>query len=511
MIDRATTEVLHALAERLAARRRPDAPDQDGERLADVAAVRETLEQRLAVGDPDRPPPRRMATALALAYVALPHLSATLGDYRQPSGEEVREPEPQWIMTPLALPAEALESCFGLANWEIDDLRDEVDRRASKQMKQRRALQWLWSRFRQPQAGPEPLLHALFPDVALPGAVGLVRRGAQLYVVVDQSPPADEAALFLPWRRAPPLRFDPRAVDPRVLEGIARGVGASPPELLDLLTGMVTVIPRSSAMRWLIRDGWRSRGFAALTAFGTRYRAPSFLGRPIGAGEIDASRFVLGVEQRVVVGDPEAVFQQLARPRAEAALQAIYAEMLARVAAEPTDGPTVPVHEDLDLYDAAGWLEVALGPIVAWARDPDVRAAVGARTHAPAAEVTRAMDAMADRWADTLDRLWLAPPNTASTSVAAALLPHLILLHGSLRRLARAPADARSEHRELLLLGAAFDLGASRLDRFWAGGIADAGRPSGKANPPEDLLGSHFWSSWLRLLTHANLDASTLF
>ena len=511
MIDRATTEVLHALAERLAARRRPDAPDQDGELLAEVAAVRETLEQRLAVGDPDRPPPRRVATALALAYAALPHLSATLGDYRQSSSEEVREPDPQLAMTPLALPSESLEGCFGLANWELDDLRDEVDRRASRQMKQRRALQWLWSRFRQPQAGPEPLLHALFPGVTLPGTVGLVRRGAQLYVVVDQSPPSDEAALFLPWRTAPPLRFDPRAVDPRVLDGIARGVGAAPPELLELLTGMVTVIPRSSAIRWLVRDGWRSRSFAALTAFGLRYRAPAFLGRPIGAGEIDSSRFVLGVEQRVVVGDPESVFQQLARPRAEAALQAIYVELVARIAAESPEGPSLPVHEDLDLYDAAGWLDVALRPIVDWARDPEVRALVGARTRAPAAEVTRAMDAMADRWADTLDRLWLAPPDPGSTSVAAALLPHLILLHGSLRRLARAPADARSAHRELLLLTAAFDLGSARLDRFWAGGIAEAGRPNGKANPPEDLLGSYFWSSWLRLLTFANLDASTLF
>jgi hypothetical protein len=498
--------LLRDLLASLAARRGQAAPSGDGDLLGSFALLREAWERQLPQGGADGVPPRRIGSSMVQAVFSQPHLVTVFGDYRGAATEEVSEPDRPSEPVNLLPTPEALESCFGLPQWELDDLRDEVDRRASRTLKQSRAGQVLWSRFRLPQAGPDPLFRALFPKARPPGRIGFVRRGAQLYVVCDQSPPADPSCVFQPWIAPPPLVFDAKAVDAATREEIGRGIGAADEETCELLAHMIAVVPRQGAIRHLAHDGWRSRGYAALSGLCPRYGASAWIARPVGPDEVDWSRWLTPREGRLEIGDADGYLVNAARQRAELATQATYAEMLARVTLEHPAEPILPDHEDLDLYDASAWLRTVLEPLVQWARAPATRTRIVTRTGLPRSVVDPTLDEVAGRWQGAIDARWCADH---ATSVAGTLVPHLALLHGSLRKVLRAVPDTRGHHREMLLLFAAHDLSESRLERLWPGGWADAGRAA--PNPPDDVVGGWFWGAWTRLLTHASLDASTVF
>jgi hypothetical protein len=504
--------LLRGVAQGFRTRRDRGSPEGDGDLLAEVATLRNALERQLPLLDQDIVPPRRVGMAMVLALYSQPHLVSTFGDYRQGGTEEVSEPDQAGTETVALVPGDILEATFGIPQWELDDLRDEVDRRAGRVLKQLRAVNCLWTRFRLPQAGPEPLLRALFPGHApIPGRVGVVRRGAQLYILCDQSPPADPASLFLPWVAPAPLVFDPRKVDLNTREELVRGIGATDEELLELLGMMITVVPRSDAIRWLVHDGWRSRGHAALSALGARYRSAPTLARPLAADDVEWSQWLTPVQGRLEVGDAAGEFAGLARGRAEAATRLVYAEMLARVHAEPYGDPLVPVREDLDLYDATAWLHKVLDPLPAWARAPATRERIAARTQVSPAEAARALDEVAGLWERSIETEWCADPGPGGPSLAGVLLPHLVMVHGALRRLMRANADVRANHRDMVLLYAAHDLSEARLDRLWVTGWADAGDPRAPVPPTDDIVGTSFWAAWLRRLRHNQLEPNTIF
>ncbi len=504
----AGTEAANLLPELLGglAARRGGRGSSDGDLLAAFERFRESWERRIKVFDADAVPPRSVGSALSHAVSAAPYLLSVFGDHRGPATEEVNEPDRPPEISSLLPSAEVLESAFGLPQWELDDLRDEVDRRASRTLKQARAVEVLWSRFRLPQAGPDLLFRALFPRWSPPGRIGFVRRGGQLYVLCDQSPPSAPSSLFLPWVSTPPLAFEARLVDAGTREEIGRGIGSTDEETCELLASMIVVVPRQGAIAHLAHDGWRSRGYAALSGLGNRYGGASWICRPLAPDEVDWTRWLLPHDGKLEVGDAEGYFNQSARQRTELATQAIYAELLARVTLEHPMEPSLPTHEDLELYDAGAWLRSALEPLPNWARSPAARSRVAASTGLPSAVVEAAMDEVARRWQTAIDAQWCTDD---PASLAGKLVPRIALLHSSLRRLVRVPPDPRGHHRDTLLIFAAHDLAESRVDHVWPN--TGSGPVRTTSAPIEELVGMSFWGAWLRLLNEANHDTSTLF
>ncbi len=495
------------MTEGLAARRHD--PDADGDLLARIGALREIWDLGVRAVDPDQAPSRRVASAMACALFTQPHLATTLAEYHQAGTEDVHEPEPISVGEPLQPNPEVLEAAFAIPQWELDDFRDEIDRRAGRVLKQARAAAWIWSHYHMPQAGVESLLRALFPMVGtFPGRMGIVRRGPQIYVLCDHSPGGRESALFLPWVPGPSLAFDARRVDLALREELGRGVGAGDDELCELLAAMVVVVPRLHAIRWIGHDAWRSRGHAALSAMGARYRPAPWLARSLLPEEVDPTRWWSVVNGGIVLGDVEGHFGLLARQRGESACRVVYSELLARVSAEP-EGDALPVREDLELYDAAAWLGLCLAPLPAWARSPATRDRLAHRSQLPPAVVATALEEVASRWDAVIERVWIG--RGSGMSVGTALTGHLIRLHASVRRLLRAPPDPRGNHRDALLMFVAHDVAEARLDRLWPNGWADVANPAAPLQAPEDLAGTDFWGAWLRLLTQAGQDGATLF
>lgn len=507
-------DLLRGVVDGLAERRASPGPDADGDLLARIGALREIWDLGVRAADPDVVPPRRVGSAMACALFTQPHLATTLSEYHQAGTEDVHEPEPIPVGDPVSPNPEVLEAAFGIPQWELDDFRDEIDRRAGRVLKQARAAAWIWSRYHMPQAGVDSLVRALFPAVtALPGRIGIVRRGPQIYVLCDHSPTVTESAaaasaLFLPWVPGPPLVFDPRRVDLALREELGRGIGAGDEELCELLAAMVVVVPRLHAIRWISHDAWRSRGHAALSAMGARYRPAPWLCRSLLPEEVDPTRWWSVLDGKIVLGDVEGHFGLLARQRAEAACRVVYAELLARVSAEPA-GDALPVREDLELYDAAGWLEPCLAPLPGWALSSATRDRLAWRSQLPAPVVEAALEEVAARWEAQIERIWIG--RGSGISVGTALTGHLIRLHASLRRLLRAPPDPRGNHRDALLMFVAHDLAEARIDRLWVNGWADVSNPAAPLQVPEDLAGTAFWGAWLRVLTQAAQDGATLY
>ena len=86
------------------------------------------------------PPPRRVALAMALAILAQPHLSVTFHDL-DPVGDDhaVRPPKP-YSESALIIDTETLCDALALSAWELDQLREEIDRNVSYLLKQQRAF-----------------------------------------------------------------------------------------------------------------------------------------------------------------------------------------------------------------------------------------------------------------------------------------------------------------------------------------------------------------------------------
>ena len=99
-------------------------------------------------------PARRARVAMALAVYSQPHLAVTFK--RQTIEGDLEDPA-------LVLQTYTLEKALGLPQWELDDIREVVDVRVGKTLKQARALHWLWTRFGLPKSNPEPMFRVLIP------------------------------------------------------------------------------------------------------------------------------------------------------------------------------------------------------------------------------------------------------------------------------------------------------------------------------------------------------------
>ena len=461
--------------------------------------------------DLDGPPPRRVAIALGLALHSAPHFVATLPPPHRDGTLEFGEPSRRSAEFVPVVPNEVYQRGLGLAQWEIDELREEIDRRAGKLLKQIRTVNWLWSFFGLPDPqGAQTLGRILFPGTE-EASVDLARRGGHIYLLVDTATPSPLPALYLPWLATDPnlapTAFKARGVDKGLRTRIARGVGADDGEVSELLEEMITVLPRRDAGNYLHVDQWRSYGYAMITDLGTPYSAGDWLIRPIPPDGADWRVWLrLGPNGLVVKGTPEKVFDALALPPVTAMMRLIYAAMLAGLDRDGNETPEGVRPEDVDLYDIPRHMRAALSPLIAWAGKSSTHKYLARELRRPVEEITVVLEQVRDAWVQHAATSWYGPPGTTTPSIQTLVLEHLVALHQSLRRMLRTEPDPRGEHGDLLLLFCAHYLREARLERLWVRSLSDCADPDGRI-PAEDIASTWFWRAWQRILDESEQDA----
>ena len=456
----------------------------------------------------DRPPPRAAAVAMAMALFSQPHFAATL------STDEAslsRAPDP-----PLVVPNEALEEALGLSQWELEDIREEVDRRVGDVLLQARALKWLTSHFDVDGGNHEGLFRVLFPGLNPEqlGQVELIRRGGRLYAVVDQSqlPPS---TLFLNWAvpaetpgYSPTGTFDGRYVDVALRRSLARGIGVDEDKVAERLSHIVTIIPRRSRDAFLQHDGWRSSGFACVTQLGSSYTRSTWLTRELSPEMVDHSQWLRVHGDKVEVRRVRAVFSLFAQQRVNDMMKQLYGEMMAQIHHEvgrPTLRGEAHPHRmtDLVLYDFGRHLRAVLEPLTDWAASGETSKFLAERFSVEADVMKSTLTEVAAAWSRHLDKGWCGAPAAGRTQSARSVLSlHMIHTHGALRRLYHRMPDPRAEHRDILMLYAGHYLATSPAERLW-----DEDDPT--LPPGGDPVGAWFWGSWLRILDASDIDNST--
>lgn len=462
-------------------------------------------------------PPRRVAVAMGLALVSAPHFDITLPPTRNGTWDPGDLSRRRLQPTP-AISSEACERALALGGWELDELRDEVDRRVGTVLKQVRTVNWLWSHFGLPDpAGAQTLARVLVPGLP-EGPIELVWRAGQLYVVADVEP-FPSASLFLPWLRPPlahgPNTFESRGVDPGLRARLGRGIGADDVEVGELLDRIVTLVPRRGAAGMLHHDHWRSYGFAGIADLGYDYTRGAALAEPEPVDGFEWRVWLLvepGQPLRARYS-PERLFDALAIPRVGALLRQLHVAILAAADRRMARPDRVHVGDEVDLYDVPFHLRRVLDPLLHWIDRPATHLFLARNTGRDVEEVSALLGRLAAGWRAHAALRWTAHPGTRVPSVQTLLVQHLVVLQHSLLRTLTAPEDPRGPHADLALLFAAHYLREASLERtlFRTPTAADDDEAPEEApvtiSPPEDPVGHWFWPLWRRLLEVAEPES----
>jgi len=448
-----------------------------------------------------QPPPRRVGVAMALAVLCSPHFAATLPPQLRAGTTDPADPTRSRLVDPLLVGVEVLEETLELPRWELEELREEADRRVGWALKRDRLAQGLWSRF---QTEPRGTVAALFPGRPPFGPFDVVRRGANLYVLPEQRHEATPPALWLPWYDGEgawrTTGFDARQMDGLLRERLARGIGVEESEVERLLQTMVAVIPAHNAQAALHLDRWRSACFASLTDLGESYAEAAALDRALSPDEaawtewIDASGS--GLELR---GSAEQAFDRIAHGRVEALMRAVYALMLARMERDGLQPAPVAV-ADLEIFDLPRHFRAVLQPVVDAAAAPETHAHLVRALGRPEREVRELLASLHAAWSEhAVAAWWGAPP---APSILTIALQHLLALFDSLAVLMGSQPDPRVEHADLLLLFTAHYLREAPLERLWIKDLSDCvdAEAEGRLPPPEDIAGHWFWRTFFRIV-----------
>jgi len=499
-------ELIRALVER------PRDSDLAERRSADQRILERLAAAANAVHSAPRsgnePVPKRVATAMGLALLSAPHLTGTLPAPSR-DGAEVVEPPRRTPDVPLLISNEVLERSLGVAGWEVDELREEVDRRAGRSLKYLRTANWLWSYFRLGEQPTWTLSRVLFPGTPEPGPP-LTRRGGQLYLLAEMVPHSPHA-LYLPWLSPDPAlcptSFRSRTVDPSLQSRIGRGIGADEEEVSELLEAMVALVPVSNPAPWLAADQWRADGLAALTDLGPTYAAGDWLLRPVGTDGADWRAWIrVGPEGLKLKNAPEKIFDALALPRISAMARLLYTALLATVHREGTGGEASVRLEDVDLFDVPRHMKAVLAPLHTWVARSSTARHIAKETGRPLEEVSRLLAQIRAAWVNHERSSWCGQPGSRTPSIQTLLLEHLLAMAAGLRTAVRQVPDGRGQHRDLLLLFAAHYLREARLERLWIKSMSDCADEQRKIPPPEDIVGAWFFRALKRVLDEADKD-----
>lgn len=468
------------------------ADDPRGQAIVDGKLTR-TLDGLAASLLPDpnaelrTPPPRRIAVAMALAVFSHPHLSSTfVADEKSVSLE------------PLVASNEVLENALGLSTWELDDLREEVDRRAGSVLKQGTLVQWLQTRYRN-----QRLYQLLFPGGETEGAtVDIV--GSQMYAIVDAKP-VPRHALYLPWAPGegegvitPLGAFRGRYVDASLKRALQRGIGATDPEISDLLERTVTLFPREGREALRAHDAWRRCGLAALTSVGQPYSRLSWLAQPVDAGDVRWQDWIRVEDGKVELHQPVAAFDALVAHRVHHVLEALYSDLLARRFSQ--ESPTRE-RDEVFLFDLGLHVREVAQPIIRWVRAKSTCTWLARATDTTIEHAEALLAEVQKQWTKRLEH-WTRPdPGVFDHAVLSKWTSTLSAFDGVLTSMLERPADSRGAHRDLLFLFAGHYITETPVDRgLMAHGLDPA--------CPGLAIGRWFWPTWMRLLDALEAEAT---
>lgn len=473
--------------------------------LLDLVEQLRAQVQQTTFDETDGAPPRPIALPLAEAIYSQPHLDATFSDLAVAATGDLRPPKLAPPDDPLVVAGDPLRAMLGLEEWELDDLRDEVDRRVGFALKQQRAVGWLWSHFGLDDSDPEALFRVLFPAAGLgTGRVDFVRYGGRLYAVLDQVPPPPTSSLYLTWldfdaeRTYAPLgTFDSRYVDEALRKTLARAIGADDAELLQLLDGMIAVVPRRQLAAFIRHDRWRIRGLAAMTGLGDARVRRARLVRTLAPNDLYVKDLFDARDGELVAKDVLVTFDKHAEDRAARMLRQLWAEMLARISDEPRQGTTRPLLEDLSLYDLKQHLARVLQPLLDWAADDDTAAHVARILKVEERKAREAMKEVARRWTDRAEKHWWGAPSPHQPhTIRGALLMQLLSTHHSLRYAWQRELRGHVMHRDLLLLFAGHWFADVPLGEV----VREHRAPVARTDP----IAGWFWGTFRRILAEAD-------
>jgi len=426
----------------------------------------------------DDSPPRDVSIAMARALFARSHLRVTLGHDAHRAN----------LQTSSAL----LANAFSMEVWELDELREEIDRRVATLMQQRRIARWLEHRFGSNNV--DPLFHALFPGVVGARPVAARRLGHRLYVVVEQGPEAPPHTLFMPfspWHdacRCPPTTsFRPDAVDPGIVRAASQAVGMTMDATREALAEVMAIVPSASAAAYIHRDRWRSTGYAGVTGLGLLNSSVLSAFGPVLDRAVPVEEWGLPNVRREAV---LASFDRLAIARVSELLRSHYSSIMAGVLAD------VPLNsvELVDSFDVTGHIRRVLSPLVRWPLGGGAVDRVVDASDLPRDRAVKLLREIHEIWKQRMEATWVAPPRPERRhSVGSLVLNHLVLVRSSLRKTFAREADSRARHSDVLLSFAGCYFADAPLGRLW--------RPvGGRVPPPEDVVGDYFWSTWTRVL-----------
>lgn len=480
----AVADLFQALDDRAQAATRGDAA---GLRVAEMTVGGHVAHLASVASRPARSasrdtPPRAVATALAQALFAAPHVSRTLAVENTMSEQHGFVPSPR------------LADALGLPLWQLEEIRDDIDRRVATSLRQIRALNWLWYRVDNPSMHPEPLYNLLFPGAGDPQPSRFVRRGGRMYALLPEEHPPPPEALYLRWlpgaahwSAMPDDHFDSRFIDDGLLRSLGRSIGASPAEVQGLLDRMVCAIPEDYTDAFIRRDRWRNEGWAEVTGLGTAHPGPTWLALPLAPEALDVTAWMGLTDDGLELRAPRRVFDRHAMTRVTAMVRGLYSELLARMLSKRPMDPS----RQAALFDLGPYIQRILQPLLDWTAQPATHAHVAEKLGVPPSHAAAALAKVRRVWLKAARTSWGGAPTADRPHTVQSLLAvHLAVLQASLHRVFRQPPDGRAPHHRVLLLFFAFYAVKAPLGRLWRAG------DDGQLPPPEDVIGEWFWCTW---------------
>ena len=383
------------------------------------------------------PPPRRVALAMALAILAQPHLSVTFHDL-DPVGDDhaVRPPKP-YSESALIIDTETLCDALALSAWELDQLREEIDRNVSYLLKQQRALRWLWARYAKPNTEEEGLLSILFSGITSTES-RLFGIGGQLYGLLDGQCLQGPNALYTPFLQAqsvegiqPRGTFVGKFLDSSLIHNLAKGIGADEEETLSLLHNMISCVPRHESQAFVGRDMWRIMGFDRMTHLTQGYSATQWLTAPLAQKSIHPVDSWIDIEGgRIDAPLAEHRFDSLIIPRIQMLMNQTLAQNLTQLLVEDhavTASSKHPwVHlKDIDLLALKRHMNSIVDPVLAWPKSEDAADLLHAAYPTPSISISDIQNQITEIWTQRYKTLWIAAPKaTGHQSTLTRLIAH---------------------------------------------------------------------------------------
>ena len=447
--------------------------------------------------------PRNVGQAMACAAFAQPHLSSTCDTGFFESSAPLRVSALPENDPPLIAPSDTLQHALSIPIWQLDELRELIDRRVSIRLLESRCLHWMWNFFNA-KTQPKRLACLLIPDLSEPDLdVQLVCRQNHIYILVPDPNERSPIELYLPWETPPSeqqARFDSRYTDAQLIETMARTHGLTTQDARDLLEKTISVIPTRQAERFIHYDTWRARGLGALTDLEPRTSTGLSWHAAPTLNSVRWKKWIRKLEDGSLTLRTSAsnVFDILATPRATDMTRALYCAVVA-LAEDSGFETSERVGLQLAVLDTERHLRRCLSPLIQWASSDEARTQLGEQTGCDVeAVVNPFMDHVMNEWTKRLQEHWVGLPEATDPCFKNILLQHLLGLRNALQSVLLLPADARGQHTDMTRLFCGFLYSDAPLQDLWTPSIKTQHEEAIGAT--EDTLSQWFFGTWSRVL-----------